>query len=192
MPRHRHAVPLILLLILAAAAQAVPAHTEVAHSMASADISEPPSSVVTTTLDILDPDDGVVSLREAILYTIADPSLGPLITFDLPANTPRTIILTAPLPTLVGCTLTIDGDSSPVRIDGDNLYRPFRLESNSSLTLRNIVLAHGFASDGTGGALYCHSGQLTLHHCRLSGNRGGRGQRRRRHSPPRCPVRDGP
>ena len=46
--------------------------------------SESPSAVVTTVLDVVDPDDGEVSLREAMLYAIADPTLGGVVTFALP------------------------------------------------------------------------------------------------------------
>ena len=74
-----------------------------------ASTAEPPSTVVTTNLDVTDPDDGVISLREAILHSLADPTLGRHITFDLNAGTSSTIILLAPLPVMNSDTLSIDG-----------------------------------------------------------------------------------
>ena len=62
--------------------------------------SEPPSTVVTTHLDVEDSDDGVVSLREAMLYAMSDPTLGRHITFALPYGSPRTIELESTLPLL--------------------------------------------------------------------------------------------
>ena len=138
--------------------------------------SETPSTVVTTTLDIIDPDDGLVSLREAILYAIANPSMGRLITFNLPWGSSHTIMLTSPLPTLVGDTLVVDGGNQNICIDGSGQCRLFRLESYASLMLDNLMLAHGYAADGMGGAIYCNSGQLILNHCHLLGNMAVAGQ----------------
>jgi gliding motility-associated-like protein len=138
--------------------------------------SELPSTVVTTHLDLVDPDDGEISLREAMLYAMDDPTLGGLITFNIPATLPLTIVLNAPLPTLNGDTLSIDGlnlgsDGGRVCLSGDDQYQLFRLESQSSLTLSHLELVHGLASDGMGGAIYCQGAALTVDHCRLAYNR---------------------
>jgi len=70
-----------------------------------------PSTVVTTKLDVADPEDGVISLREAIQYAEADSTLGSTITFA---------------PSLKGATITLNGTqlniSKGVAVDASALY----------------------------------------------------------------------
>src|SRR5207245_9745000 len=52
-----------------------------ADGVAPVDITEAPALVVNTTEDVLDPYDGVVSLRDAIAYAEMSPG-NPIVTFD--------------------------------------------------------------------------------------------------------------
>ena len=54
---------------------------------------ETPSTVVTTNADLVDPADGLISLREALAYA-GTGILGTHITFNLPATSGTTIHLT--------------------------------------------------------------------------------------------------
>ncbi|MBR2694603.1 MAG: right-handed parallel beta-helix repeat-containing protein [Thermoguttaceae bacterium] len=79
---------------------------------------ETPSTVVTTVLDLLDETDGLISLREAILYAAA----GETITFD-PSLTSRTIVLDG-AELMIDKNLSIDASAlGGITIDGDNNSR---------------------------------------------------------------------
>ena len=132
---------------------------------------EAPSAVVTTTQDTIDPSDGIVSLREAMLYALSQPSVGRIITFSLPLGSSHTILLTAPLPPLQGDTLEIHGEHMHLCINGGDSHQLFRLQNNAYLSLHNISLAHGHSFDGMGGAVYCHGSTLIMDSCRLVHNR---------------------
>ena len=68
-----------------------------------------PSASVTTTLDVIDPNDGVLSLREAILFANSNPGID-TITFNIPGAGLQTIAPTSPLPTITD-GVVIDGYS---------------------------------------------------------------------------------
>jgi hypothetical protein len=70
-----------------------------------------PSLVVDTVLDVVDSEDGVTSLREAILFANSTPGLD-IITFDLPGPGPHTILLSSALPAITDAVV-IDGYSQP-------------------------------------------------------------------------------
>ena len=72
----------------------------------------PPSNlIVTTALDVVDPEDAVLSLREAILF--ANQNIGfDAITFNIPGNGVQTISPTTPLPAATE-RLAINGYSQP-------------------------------------------------------------------------------
>jgi predicted outer membrane repeat protein len=65
--------------------------------------------------------------------------------------------------------LTINGkDPKTTIIDAQNLGRIFNIQYNGTLTLINITLINGNATDG--GAIYNNGGRLTLINCRLTNN----------------------
>jgi hypothetical protein len=146
------------------------------------------SLVVTTTADVVNPFDGVTSLREAIDYanTLAGPQT---ITFDpsLFANGSATITLSESddfiaTPAAFGITgsLTIQG---PAAANGNGLtisvaasaapMRLFDVDSGASLTLDDLELTGGVAQGdtatfGLGGAVY-DRGNLTVQSCTIDG-----------------------
>ena len=131
---------------------------------------EGPPTVVTTHLDIVDPADGVVSLREAVSHLIEHPSLPRTIRFSLPAAAPLTIALSSPLPPLNGDTLVILGGASNgnrIRLDGGGTHPLLLLSANSCLTLDSLILSHAHNPDGMGGAIHCQQSSLIITHCQF-------------------------
>ena len=131
---------------------------------------EEPPTVVTTHLDIVDPDDGVVSLREAVSHLVAHPSLPRTIRFSLPSASPLTIELASPLPPLSGDTLVIHGgtpDGSRIRLHGGSTHPLLLLSANSCLTLDSLILSHAHNPDGMGGAIHCQQSALIITHCQF-------------------------
>jgi hypothetical protein len=132
---------------------------------------EPPSLVVTTDLDEMDPTDGLTSLREAIAY--ADSLPGPsTITFD-PAffgAKPRTIRLTGgPLVLTDPATTTIVGPGARrLTIAGGPKSGVFDVEGGS-LSLSGLTIAGGNAD--LGGGLQNDVGRLVLTQVVIRGNR---------------------
>ena len=116
-------------------------------------------TTVTTTEDVVDAADGLVSLREAFYYA---PS-GATITFA-PSLT-GSISLASPL--TINSNATIDGGGRVV-VDGCGTTRHFVVYKNMELTLRNISLTGGF---GYGGGSIYNKGRLTVENATFSGNR---------------------
>ncbi|MBR2004301.1 MAG: fibronectin type III domain-containing protein, partial [Thermoguttaceae bacterium] len=75
------------------------------------ELGEIPSTLVTSELDVVDENDGVISLREAIMYRESYPELGATITFA---------------PSLKGKTIALNGTeiaiAQGITIDASNLY----------------------------------------------------------------------
>lgn len=129
----------------------------------------PANFVVTTTQDVVDPNDGVLSLREAIIA--ANESTDPLntITFDLPD--PSTITLTSALPQITGNTGIIGPGSGSLTIQRDatqGQFRLFEIGGSANVLISGLTLANGNVPD-SGGAIYS-GGTLTINGCILSGN----------------------
>ncbi len=121
------------------------------------------SVVVTTTLDVIDVDDGFTSLREAIVFANANAGLD-TITFNIPGAGVRTISPTSALPTITDA-LVIDGFSQPgasantlsvgsnavllIQLDGTNagaFANGLRITAGGS-TVQGLVI-NRFAGDG--------------------------------------------
>ena len=132
-------------------------------------------------------DDGVVTLREAILAANSDQSPSPdtpsgsgpdVITFD-PAlfRIPRVIELGSPLPDL-NTDVRIRGPTSGGvtirRVEGGADFRIFTIASGVRATIENLNIANGLAAEG-GGIL--NHGELMLRGCTIYNNRslGGGG-----------------
>jgi hypothetical protein len=130
----------------------------------------PPGTVVTTELDIIDAEDGVVSLREAIIFTNGNAGLD-TITFNIPGTGVHTISLGSALPTITD-QVVIDGYTQPgalpnTLLNGDNAVLLIELNGSSAglasglniasggSTVRGLVI-NGFGGEGaillTGGS----------------------------------------
>ena len=113
---------------------------------------EAPSLVVTTPRDVVDPFDGLTSLRDAIAYANSHP--GPdTITFD-PAvlgRRPVTILLTGgPLVLTDPATTTITGPGAKrLKFSGGGKSRVFDIQGGS-LALSGVTIADGRADRGGG------------------------------------------
>jgi hypothetical protein len=124
-----------------------------------------PTSLAVTSLD-----DTTSSgtLRWAI--TQANANAGGIydaITFDIDG----TITLTSALPQITqNLTVTGNGRTQTI-IDGNNLYRPFNIASTKSLTISNMTLKKGQATNG--GLVYNGSGILSATNIRFTGMSGG-------------------
>jgi hypothetical protein len=141
--------------------------TKLAPSSATATRQEAPAGgsserVVNTTDDPVDamPDDGNISLREAI--GAANESFGEdIIRFDIPGSGQHTIRLRAPLPPVRGAT-TIDGYSQPgaldaptIEIRGDRTQFPGLVLAGKPSVVRGLAMnefgGEGIVLAGTGG-----------------------------------------
>ncbi len=138
---------------------------------------------VTTTNDIIDANDGVLSLREAIA---AAGSLPGRDTILLPDS--GTITLNSSLPTLrTGNDLTIQSSSRFSTISGNNQHQLFAIDG-ANVTFENLTLAQGLALGGNGvngggggggfgGALFINNGSVVVDNVTFLNNRaiGGNG-----------------
>jgi hypothetical protein len=117
-------------------------------------------------------DSGAGSLRQAIIDANTTTGVADTINFNL--GSAATITLTSgELPFITnGAELTIDGGSADITISGDNQHRVFLVDSGAKLTLRNLTVANGAASDG-GGIL--SGGTLEVSNSTLSGNSASNG-----------------
>lgn len=140
---------------------------------------EPPPNIVTTTEDVVDPNDGVVSLREA--FSACDE-----IGFDLPADGDQTCVLGAPLE--FSTSKTIDGAvvsrirgqvvTNRVAISGGGAVRLFAGSGQTvDITFRNLILEDGhigpvgYAPRTCGGVVQAVSwGTVTFENCLVRNN----------------------
>ena len=127
---------------------------------------ETPSSIVTTLEDRIDLTDGVVSLREAILYAGFD-STGSDISFD-DGLLGREVLLCGD-PLLVEKSVTIKAPAdAPITVNAGRLSGVFHFSAQDVL-LENLRITGGYAKSG--GGIYAHyrSG-LTLRNCIVTRN----------------------
>jgi Bacterial Ig-like domain/Passenger-associated-transport-repeat len=123
-------------------------------------VQEAPSLVVTTASDVVDANDGLTSLREAITYANAHPGAD-TITFDASLDF-QTINVTSFLPVITD-DLVIAGDGpGATTIDGGDQTRLFFVggpAAGTDVTISNLTLQHGLAKGGDGsGSAGAHGG----------------------------------
>ena len=126
--------------------------------------------VVTTAANIVNLNDGVTSLREAISYANDHPG-DDTITFD-PSLAGKTITLTnGDLDIYMnleaaGATTIIGLGADQLTIDGNDASSVFNV--GSVATLSGLTITHGHTADSGGGIV--NYGNLTLADCVISGN----------------------
>jgi len=112
-----------------------------ANSAASITVPAPTSVIVTNLLDT----SGSGSLRWAITTANASATIN---TITFASGNTGTITLTSALPAISdNLTITGAGLTSTI-IDGNNLYRPFNISSGKSLTISDMTLKKGQATNG--------------------------------------------
>ncbi len=112
---------------------------------------------------------GPGSLRQAILDANSNPgpdaiSFGPGVS--------GTIVLTAALPA-IGDDLTITGPGAEsLAISGDDAYRVFEIDASTAVSITNVTVRDGYATNGDGGGIYS-AGDLFLGNTRVISNFAG-------------------
>ena len=129
---------------------------------------EIPSTVVTTEKDIIDDADGLISIREAILYA----SEGDTVTFD-ESLSGKTILL-AGTELSVNKSLAIDAsDIVGITIDGSDLSRVLCInvqDVNGTVELKSLTIKNGHAYLQNGGGIFSNSSSLTMTDCIVTKN----------------------
>ena len=115
--------------------------------------------------------DGTCTLRDAITTTQSAGASVHDVVFDASFNTPKTVNLTAALPTITK-DITINGPGAnllTVRRDTGGDYRIFSVNSSANASLSGLTIANG--KNGFGGGI-SNAGRLTIDRCTLTGNVG--------------------
>ncbi|MBD2311394.1 DUF4347 domain-containing protein [Desertifilum sp. FACHB-1129] len=123
---------------------------------------------VNSLLDNTTPNDGLVTLREAILAAnsnsttdLGDTGTGnDTIIFDIPGIAPYTLTLANSINITSNLQINGLGEDNLI-ISGNNATQIFNIGNNSTVTLRDLTLANGNIAAGFGGAIN-NSGNLTL------------------------------
>ena len=139
--------------------------------------------LVTTATDVVDPSDGLTSLREAIAYANSHPG-DDTITFD-PSLGGQTITLTQgelDLTDTTGTTTITGLGADQLTISGNNASRVLYIDSGVTAEIFGLTITDGYATDGSagvvnydgddyngGGGIY-NAGTLTIEECTISGN----------------------
>ena len=120
---------------------------------------------VTTDDDVLDPGDGVLSLREALAAADTTPTVADTIRFDVGAMGGNLIVLAGGQLT-VSSDVTIDGDRSDdgsrVTISGAHAGRILSVGAGTDVTLTDLVFRDGQVDGERGGAILALGDSLTL------------------------------
>jgi hypothetical protein len=131
-------------------------------------LTETPSTVVTTLEDVVDETDGLISLREAISYA----KNGDVISFDF-SLAGGTITLNG-TQLEIAAAVTIDAsDVGGVTIDANGKSRVFSISGGTTeipVELINLTITGGNDAKGYGGGIYIEYGTLTMTNCTVSEN----------------------
>ena len=155
------------------------------------DIAEDVSTVVTTFDDVVDPTDGLVSLREAIRYASAGKTVADrTVTFSpdlFPITNDGTIYLDSDLQTIViGAAVTVTSEYTNefgetayrnITVDGTNSGAPlFMLVDGADAEMRGLTFANGHATgeNPSGGAFIVRGGDLSVVDSKFVGNKADR------------------
>ena len=124
---------------------------------------ETPSTIVTTTADVVDPTDELISLREAINYANTNDT----ITFAA-SLAGQTITLDSEL--LIEKPITLDGGANHVTLSGGGATRVMRflMANAGESTVRNVTITNGSHTHGAG--VYVAAGTLNLVNCSVTDN----------------------
>ena len=132
-------------------------------------LAETPSVIVTSSLDLADSFDCLITLREAILYARTENEESHIV-FNLPQGSSRTITLASPLPWLEGSAYSIDGfdrsnNEGMITLNGNSLYPIFRIRDQAQVSINNLTFLQGYADTSYygGGAIVSYNSRLAVH-----------------------------
>ena len=148
----------------------------VAPDIGAYEFYEAPSLAVTTTNDVVNPYDGLTSLREAVAY--ADSLSGAqTITFSpaLTSGGPAAITLTNGQISVSGDVIVTGPGANLLTVSGNHAGRVFTVSLGAGLSLAGLTVANGFVDSGGGthGAGIDNQGSLLGSECVFSGNISG-------------------
>ncbi|MEA5449219.1 choice-of-anchor Q domain-containing protein [Leptolyngbya sp. CCNP1308] len=124
--------------------------------------------IVTSLADTVDANDGVLTLREAVLAANAQQGADEI---SFAPGLSGTLTLSGTQITITDA-LTIHGaEGGAIALSGNQASRIFTIARQAPVTLNHLTLTQGFALDG--GAILTNS-DLTLNHCVFIGNVGQR------------------
>ncbi len=147
----------------------------VSFNLFNLDNAETPRLLVNTAKDVVDGNNGLTSLREAIAYANTHPG-DDTITFD-PSLAGQTITLAnGPLELSdTSGTTTITGlGANQLTIDGNNATTIFQVDSGVTANISGLTISHGSTTSEGGGGI-ANGGTLSLTDCTLSQDTAGNG-----------------
>ncbi len=122
---------------------------------------------VTTLADATNPNDGVLSLREAIGASVN----GDTINFSVAGTI---TLINGEL--LIGRSIAINGPAlASLAVSGNNASRVFNISSNISVNISSLTISSGYLVGGEGGGIHNNGNNLTVSNCTFSGNVAGFG-----------------
>ncbi|GAA6614844.1 beta strand repeat-containing protein [Scytonema sp. NUACC26] len=122
-------------------------------------VNEYRTFIVNSTADVLDENDGVTTLREAIIQANAIAGLDAILFDELEFASEQTITLSLGQLSITD-SLTIDGGNR-VTVSGNDTSRVFEIGAGATVTLSGLDIANGRVVNDNGGGIY-NSGSLTL------------------------------
>ncbi|MDR1383866.1 MAG: hypothetical protein LBJ67_08495, partial [Planctomycetaceae bacterium] len=127
-----------------------------------------PSTIVTTLEDIVDPNDGKISIREAIDYTVTH-NVGNVVRFDASLKN-GTILLDGEI--VIKQDITIDGGKNNITIDANQRSRVMNITgSKLNVTLDGLTITGGHTAADGGGIYFSSSyGALIVSNSTILGN----------------------
>ena len=133
------------------------------------EFEESPSTIVTTLDDVVDAYDGLISLREAVVYA----NSGDTVTFDASLNNGTITLCGEQLE--VGKELAIDASSlESITIDAAGLSRVFYLNADN-IELNGLTITGGYASSNNGATsngagIHINAANASLVNCIITDN----------------------
>ncbi|MGA2033654.1 MAG: choice-of-anchor Q domain-containing protein, partial [Thermoguttaceae bacterium] len=130
------------------------------------------STMVTTAKDVVDPNDGQTSLREAVAYADSNPGNN-TITFD-PSLAGKTITLTGgelDLTNTTGTTTIAGLGATHLTVNGNGKSRVFSISGNNTqAVISGLTISGGYCYDANGGGIYNAGGTVEIKDSTLTGN----------------------
>ena len=148
---------------LAGGARIIGASVDLGAYESQTSVVETPSTIVTTALDVVDPTDELISMREAIAYA----SEGETVTFAA-ALAGRTLVLDSEL--LIEKSVSVDGEGNNITLSGDGKVRVIRFlgADGDEYTISNLTITDGAFTSGAG--VYVATGTANIVNCAVVGN----------------------